>query len=110
MIRLPPESTRTDPLFPYTTLFRSRRHRAGHLDGDLGLEGHVPADGGHGPLASVDRRLQAEQVVLGLDEVQVDAALEQAPGLDLVLVAQLDRKSTRLNSSHQCASRMPSSA
>src|SRR3546814_10806807 len=33
MIRLPPRSTRTDPLFPYTTLFRS------------------PADGG-----SVDRR------------------------------------------------------
>src|SRR3546814_9991917 len=24
MIRLPPRSTRTDPLFPYTTLFRSR--------------------------------------------------------------------------------------
>src|SRR3546814_5518399 len=30
MIRLPPRSTRTDTLFPYTTLFRSdarRRHR-----------------------------------------------------------------------------------
>src|SRR3546814_1479416 len=25
MIRLPPRSTRTDPLFPYTTLFRSSR-------------------------------------------------------------------------------------
>src|SRR3546814_15884291 len=25
MIRLPPRSTRTDPLFPYTTLFRSGR-------------------------------------------------------------------------------------
>src|SRR3546814_2255642 len=25
MIRRPPRSTRTDPLFPYTTLFRSRR-------------------------------------------------------------------------------------
>src|SRR3546814_18969964 len=24
MLRLPPRSTRTDPLFPYTTLFRSR--------------------------------------------------------------------------------------
>src|SRR3546814_18087045 len=24
MIRIPPRSTRTDPLFPYTTLFRSR--------------------------------------------------------------------------------------
>src|SRR3546814_4966067 len=26
MIRLPPRSTRTDPLFPYTTLFRSVLH------------------------------------------------------------------------------------
>src|SRR3546814_18082827 len=26
MIRPPPRSTRTDTLFPYTTLFRSRRH------------------------------------------------------------------------------------
>src|SRR3546814_1002972 len=38
MIRLPPRSTRTDTLFPYTTLFRSRRRalerprpRAGNL-------------------------------------------------------------------------------
>src|SRR3546814_9804442 len=27
MIRLPPRSTRTDTLFPYTTLFRSHRRR-----------------------------------------------------------------------------------
>src|SRR3546814_4425447 len=35
MIRRPPRSTRTDTLFPYTTLFRSRRHycnSAGMLD------------------------------------------------------------------------------
>src|SRR3546814_16649648 len=31
MIRRPPRSTRTDTLFPYTTLFRSLRHRAGAL-------------------------------------------------------------------------------
>src|SRR3546814_5480122 len=30
MIRRPPRSTRTDTLFPYTTLFRSARHR--HLE------------------------------------------------------------------------------
>src|SRR3546814_3308934 len=29
MIRLPPRSTRTDTLFPYTTLFRSDRHVPG---------------------------------------------------------------------------------
>src|SRR3546814_17347505 len=34
MIRRPPRSTRTDTLFPYTTLFRSRGRagRAGHRD------------------------------------------------------------------------------
>src|SRR3546814_17368375 len=30
MIRRPPRSTRTDTLFPYTTLFRSPGHRAFH--------------------------------------------------------------------------------
>src|SRR3546814_14741642 len=35
MIRRPPRSTRTDTLFPYTTLFRSgRRHRSGEVRGD----------------------------------------------------------------------------
>src|SRR3546814_13810989 len=34
MIRRPPRSTRTDTLFPYTTLFRSAavRHRFAHVD------------------------------------------------------------------------------
>src|SRR3546814_15196781 len=31
MIRRPPRSTRTDTLFPYTTLFRSARDRAGAM-------------------------------------------------------------------------------
>src|SRR3546814_8995372 len=34
MIRLPPRSTRTDTLFPYTTLFRSRGQR-----GEICLKG-----------------------------------------------------------------------
>src|SRR3546814_20671701 len=38
MIRPPPRSTRTDTLFPYTTLFRSIRHK---VAGDLGP---VPQD------------------------------------------------------------------
>src|SRR3546814_5704826 len=32
MIRRPPRSTRTDTLFPYTTLFRSLRQGAGQVD------------------------------------------------------------------------------
>src|SRR3546814_6788178 len=35
MIRLPPRSTRTDTLFPYTTLFRSRPTQAGSLGIEL---------------------------------------------------------------------------
>src|SRR3546814_4900238 len=55
MIRPPPRSTRTDTLFPYTTLFRSRRAwqvsrrderlgsaRAENGDGPQGLSGLVP--------------------------------------------------------------------
>src|SRR3546814_17982965 len=36
MIRRPPRSTRTDTLFPYTTLFRSRSRRAERRDRDHG--------------------------------------------------------------------------
>src|SRR3546814_2936999 len=32
MIRRPPRSTRTDTLFPYTTLFRSSAHAVSHHD------------------------------------------------------------------------------
>src|SRR3546814_19104320 len=43
MIRRQPSSTRTDTLFPYTTLFRSRigQHRAGGIE----LEGFAGTDG-----------------------------------------------------------------
>src|SRR3546814_5499566 len=34
MIRRPPRSTRTDTLFPYTTLFRSRRRPGRHATGE----------------------------------------------------------------------------
>src|SRR3546814_13803393 len=39
MIRRPPRSTRTDTLFPYTTLFRSLRARYQALAGDRRLVG-----------------------------------------------------------------------
>src|SRR3546814_1573180 len=37
MIRRPPRSTRTDTLFPYTTLFRSRTATNAQFVGDLGI-------------------------------------------------------------------------
>src|SRR3546814_2033307 len=58
MIRRPPRSTRTDTLFPYTTLFRSPRalRSGGGADGDPGSSGRgAPvrhpgeAAGRHGP-------------------------------------------------------------
>src|SRR3546814_2210035 len=36
MIRLPPRSTRTDTLFPYTTLFRSDRDQVMHVSMSIG--------------------------------------------------------------------------
>src|SRR3546814_8519346 len=55
MIRQPPRSTRTDTLFPYTTLFRSDQrglarsgfaHEVGHLArGDIDIDSVEHADG-----------------------------------------------------------------
>src|SRR3546814_4280535 len=45
MIRRPPRSTRTDTLFPYTTLFRSRPGHLGLLAGGAG-QGRAAADEG----------------------------------------------------------------
>src|SRR3546814_2759851 len=44
MLRRPPRSTRTDSLFPYATLFRSRVDRATVR---LVVEGDVAGDDGH---------------------------------------------------------------
>src|SRR3546814_9759292 len=55
MIRRPPRSTRTDTLFPYTTLFRSggagqcRRARAGDGGGAARLPAGVPQPPGRDP-------------------------------------------------------------
>src|SRR3546814_10707649 len=118
MIRRPPRSTRTDTLFPYTTLFRSRAlvqtdgdivrlapgdpEKVGHAAvGRLVLDGDVilPADGG-----TINERRK-----LALNG-HVSVAVAIAPGgrligtpeirLQGVPVEEEDRKSTRLNSSH----------
>src|SRR3546814_9599605 len=65
MIRRPPRSTRTDTLFPYTTLFRSREILVG--DDELGVEQQLLAKavaGGAGALRSVE----AEQARLDLGD------------------------------------------
>src|SRR3546814_2680185 len=52
MIRRPPRSTRTDTLFPYTTLFRSRH---AHVSLHLQLAHH---EGGGGVEVAGDQRLE----------------------------------------------------
>src|SRR3546814_20239363 len=41
MIRRPPRSTRTDTLFPYTTLFRSKGRSEVYLKDDTALENYL---------------------------------------------------------------------
>src|SRR3546814_8171758 len=95
-VRRPPKSTRTDTLFPYTTLFRSYRKRE---------------DGGRRiPAVSVLRR-QAEGA--GAQQDQRDgnrSALRRRDGRMDRQDDPVDRTRTRLNSSHSCSSRMPSPA
>src|SRR3546814_4376679 len=54
MIRRPPRSTRTDTLFPYTTLFRSSGRRFGHQ-----AAVHALGDGLAADRASSARQLRA---------------------------------------------------
>src|SRR3546814_7026813 len=102
MIRRPPRSTRTDTLFPYTTLFRSagaapadRRTRLL----DLAFLVVTAVDQNRLPVALVDHdrleqigRHHLDTVVVGLGVVDLDLAA----GHQRIE----DRKSTRLNSSH----------
>src|SRR3546814_9953409 len=67
MIRLPPRSTRTDTLFPYTTLFRSRCRASPDITGSAGADARVrpaPAPG------TGIRRVPAAQ---GRDGADLDA-------------------------------------
>src|SRR3712207_8431993 len=83
MIRRPPRST----LFPYTTLFRSGSGSAGPVR-------RIPSVGGGGVLMVV--RLVAAVVARGgLVSVEGDRLRCRLPKGE-----ELDRKSTRLNSSH----------
>src|SRR3546814_8415580 len=118
MIRRPPRSTRTDTLFPYTTLFRSRLGglvEKGRRGGDLHAENAAGAVGrwlysyiNMGNIATaISRRPAAlsgqhDVLVVGDDaaEVRQLAAQVVAPSQLLLGGRRQDRKSTRLNSSH----------
>src|SRR3712207_8115458 len=80
MIRRPPRPS----LFPYTTLFRS------HL---LGRDHEHALEPGGG--------IEADRVAAaGADHEAADQGRRHVVGVALELARELDRKSTRLNSSH----------
>src|SRR3712207_7988357 len=79
MIRRPPRST----LFPYTTLFRSRRLRDGRPGGAVPL---------HGSLLGAGARVWVRSGLSGRA-----LGRRRLGGIDR---RRVDRKSTRLNSSH----------
>src|SRR3712207_9355980 len=95
MIRRPPRST----LFPYTTLFRSLRGLHG------GAEGGEVADP-HDAVRRQPRQLQrhggrGREGALGADEEVGEVRPRLDQGVEIVAAdPALDRKSTRLNSSH----------
>src|SRR3546814_8853490 len=121
MIRRPPRSTRTDTLFPYTTLFRSaaatgfrgRLIARGQARAMIWRDGVLPADApAFSPQLSFDLHSYGYALLgLGLrllemdgDRSQARLAFEQAAtALEAVMAKgndPEDRKSTRLNSSH----------
>src|SRR3546814_11609866 len=98
MCRRPPRSTRTDTLFPYTTLFRSvgafLAASTLSADGDLGAG--MLATGAGAALASHLLKSGA-RAVLNTSPEPVSNWTASATE-DVAVVG--DRKSTRLNSSH----------
>src|SRR3546814_9552753 len=93
MIRRPPRSTRPDPLFPYTTLFRSvvAQHRADHLRLVLVALREQRADR---PVDEAgDQGLLLRRPALALEEAARD--LPRGEGLLLVVHGEREEIGTR---------------
>src|SRR3546814_19027830 len=67
MIRRPPRSTRTDTLFPYTTLFRSQR--GGHVHGVADRDAGAGVRAMHAPAEAIALRRGEHLIFLGVIEV-----------------------------------------
>src|SRR3546814_17499348 len=104
MIRRPPRSTRTDTLFPYTTLFRSLEEVEPSQRRKL-VEHHQkavtpPRTLAAGLAGSADFGQFLGQAAADLVEDQADERLGAADVRRRDDEIERDRKSTRLNSSH----------
>src|SRR3546814_7431045 len=103
--------------------YRHTLHLHDALPINIHAEGYAAGEMKHGPIALIDEDVPIvvcapsgplfEKVAANVQEVVARGGkvilLSDAAGLARA-GAQADRKSTRLNSSHSCASRMPSSA
>src|SRR3546814_4996918 len=101
MIRRPPRSTRTDTLFPYTTLFRSIKfHRV--IDGFMAQTGDPTATGqGGSQLPDLKAEFNPTPHLRGtLSMARAQSEDSANSQFFIMLQPRLDRKSTRLNSSH----------
>src|SRR3546814_11430343 len=95
LIRRPPRSTRTDTLFPYTTLFRSVGHdRVGDRETVLRVLQADRDGAAHAASSFVGVRSSFWRRVASCWRASLSAA---GP---ISLSTSVDRKSTRLNSSH----------
>src|SRR3546814_6554984 len=108
MIRRPPRSTRTDTLFPYTTLFRAIESLCATVARALDLRGSINIQlrlGSRGPMIfEINHRFSSTVVFRHrLDFSDLLWSLqEQILGkqMQYSLSYPIDRKSTRLNSSN----------
>src|SRR3546814_1385338 len=130
MIRRPPRSTRTDTLFPYTTLFRSvREEETVNYEISKTVKTHVRESGTVRRVTAailVDGKMVTDPAgnatyeprspeemeklatlarsAIGYDEARGDKV--EIVNMQFARPDDLDRKSTRLHSSPSCASRM----
>src|SRR3546814_1034075 len=101
MVRRHPRSTRTDQLFPYTTFFRSLAGQDDDVVAGFDLGGHDYRTSGASEMIFMWFLARSSRGTGPKIRVPTGA---------FCLFTITDRKSTRLNASHYCASRMPSSA
>src|SRR3546814_368455 len=87
MIRRPPRSTRTDTLFPYTTLFRSRALDVGAAERQC-VEGIADAREQREAIGQFERALAIDREGVGLGAGQVEEGVSPQIGLGLVDAVQ----------------------